>query len=395
MTPTILHSAERAKWREMLAPPERSHASLALILFLVSAIALPLSANPSIALGFSVVCLVFLYSLTHSLTSLLIYVAPAFLLWSFAGLLPGLPNTLALPAAFLATLMGGACGAFYLLHHHHPRKHFYLFLLPIGTYLTVFAVTADPFRGLLTLLPFAVAVLLALCVSFCVPQTDSVVACTALLTLSLAVAGVITLAVTGHGGGGMLPFVANTLHDSIVNLYTQAQALYAELGLDASMLSDVDVANLAAMFVNVSPALFVVICTVTSFLCWRTLLGLLVGWQTLPRPPFRLAALSVSSMAAVVFLLTFIISLFANSPVATLTGVVCQNLSLVLEPVMVLVGFRSIFHGASRRSCLSTLLAIGLLFILFTNPATGLALTAFFGAINILLARFFPDPEKE
>ena len=395
MIPTILPRAERAQWREMLAPPEKSHAALSLVFALISALAVPFSADPTIALGFMIACLVLFYSLTHSLLSLLIYVVPAFFLWSFSSVIPGLPNTLALPACFFAILTGGSCGAFYLIHHHNPRKHFYLFVLPIGTYLAVLAATADPFRGLLTLLPFVTAVLLAACVLFCVPQTDSVVACTAVLVATLAAAGAITLAVTGHGNGDLLPFVSNALHDSVVALYEQAQAAYAELGLDASVLSDMDVANLAATFVNISPALFTVACTVTAFVCWRSLLGFLVGWQTLPRPPFRLAALSVSSISAVVFLVTCTVALVANSPVVTLAGVVCQNLSLVLEPVMVLVGFRSIFHGSPRRSCLSTLLAVGLLFAMFTNPAAGLTLAAVFGALNVLLARFSPSSAQE
>ena len=395
MIPTILPRAERAKWREMLAPPERSHRTLSLVFLLLSALAIPMSENPTAALGFMAACLVLFYSLTHSLVSLLIYIVPAFLLWSLAGLIPGLPNVLTLPAAFFALVTGGACGAFYLLHHHDLRRHFYLLLLPIGTYLTVFTLTADPFRGLLTLLPFLVAALLAFCVAFCVPQTDSVVACSALLAVALAVTGLITLAVTGHGGTGMLTFAADALHDSIIALYTQAQLAYTELGMDPTVLSDVNITNVAATFVNVSPALFIVTCTVTAFLCWRTLLGLLVGWQTLPRAPFRLAALGISTTAAVLFLISFTVALVANTPVATLTGVVCQNLSLVLEPVMVLAGFRSVFRGSGQRSCLSVLLMVGLILALFTNPATGLALAALFGAVNVLLARFFPPSPSE
>lgn len=395
MTPTVLPRAERKVWREMLAFPNTTHIAVAAAMLFFSAIAIPLSIDPMVALSFLLCCLLFYYSLTRSILSLAIYALPAFLLWSFSSLFEGMPNHFIIPTAFFALMAGGACGAFLFLHCHSLKKHAFVYLLPLLAFGAVLLVSRDPILALLTLLPFALAALLALCLAFCLPHTDSVIAATALLTLLLSVVGIVAMARFGLLEGNLLSAFADLLSNTLSSALAQMRELYAQAGMEL-VLSDIDIANTVAMFINLSPALLVILCTVTAFLTWRTLLGLLIAWRTLPRPPRRLAALSLSAASAALFLLSYLIAMIANSEQATPVGVVAQNLSLVLEPAMALVGFGSLFSKKeASRSCLSYLLIFGILFLLWTNPGAALALVSFFGAIQILLHRFSPITNKK
>ena len=101
----------------------------------------------------------------------------------------------------------------------------------------------------------------------------------------------------------------------------------------------------------------------------------------------RLAVLTVSPVAAGVFVLSYLISLFAG---ATLVGTVCENLSILLMPVLVLVGVSVLMGKGAERSCLSHVLLLAVFISLWINPAVALGITALIGAVHILAARFAP-----
>ena len=127
-----------------------------------------------------------------------------------------------------------------------------------------------------------------------------------------------------------------------------------------------------------------------SFCSFRIFLRVTAGFDELPRMPRRVIAMSVSPVAAILFLVAFLLSLLVGRDHASFFGVVLQNLYLVLEPPLILVGFSALSGRQGARSCLSLLILMGLVFILCTNPGTGLTLAAFYGALTILLSRFFP-----
>jgi len=381
---------EQVDLRDMLAKPESPHALITAILLFFSALVLPFADLPSVCGIYIVCCAIFYYALSRSLFAMLYYAVPTALLYALGAFLPIAADPLMLPTVFLALLVGGGCGAFLLIHFHDPKKHWYLLLLPILAYGAAALITGDPVRGLLTLLPLALAIVAAICVLRYMRRTDATLLITATLVAVLAVAGAVTLLVTNGFGGNPIVTFADALRESIASFLTESRALYTEMGMKLS-LTDVDIANTAALFVNLLPGLFLCLCSITAFLVWRTLLQLMVAFRTLPRLPFRLAAFSMSKTSAVLFLIFYIVALFANSTEATLFGTVCQNIALVLEPGLALIGFASIFSRGGARSCLSYLLAFGLLFVLWTNPATGVALAAFFGAFHILAARLLPQ----
>ena len=384
---------ENLGWRDMLTKPTSAHTLVAALFLLFSALVIPFADLPSVCGIYVVCCAIFYYTLSHSFFAMLYYAVPAALLYALGAVVPGVPDPLTLPTVFLALLVGGGCGAFLLVHFHDPKKHLYFLLLPILAYTASALITGDPLRGLLTLLPLALAIAGAVCLLRYMRRTDATVLIAATLVAVLAVAGLVTLLATGELNGNPIASLADALRGSITSLLNESRALYAEMGMKLP-LSDVDISNTAVLFVNLLPGLFLCICAIVAFLVWRTLLQLLVTFGTLPRLPFRLAAFSMSKTSAALFLLFYIVALFANSTEATLFGTVCQNVALVLEPGLALIGFASIFSRGGARSCLSYVLAFGLLFVLWTNPATGVALAAFFGAFHILAARLLPPQDN-
>lgn len=384
---------ELLDWQNMLTKPQSTHTLLATVLLFFSALVIPFADLPTVCGIYIVCCAVFYYALSRSFFAMLYYAVPAMLLYALGAVLPGTNDPLMLPTAFLALLVGGGCGAFLLIHFHDPKKHLYFLLLPILAYTAAALITGDPVRGLLTLLPLSLATVAAICVLRYMRRTDASVLIAAVLVATLAVAGLVTLFVMDGFHGNPIVSLSDALRESIVSFLTESRTLYTEMGMKLP-LSDIDITNTAALFVNLLPGLFLCACAITAFLVWRTLLQLLVAFRTLPRLPFRLAAFSMSKTSAVVFLLFYIVALFANSTEATLFGTVCQNVALVLEPGLALIGFASIFSRGGARSCFSYVLVFGLLFVLWTNPATGVALAAFFGAFHILAARLLPPQDN-
>ena len=393
MKKTMITKDERADWRNMLSAPASAHTLIAAALLFFSSLVIPFADLPTVCGIYILCCAVFYYALSHSVFAMLYYAVPCVLLYSLSQFFPGAPDPLILPTAFLALLVGGGCGAFLLIHFHDPKKHFYLLLLPILSYGAAALITGDPVRGLLTLLPLVGAVVAGICVLLYVRRTDASILIAAALAAALAIAGVVTLGVMGGLHGNPVATLADALRESIASFLTESRALYAEMGMKLP-LTDVDIANTAAMFVNLLPGLMLCVCSITAFLVWRTLLQLLIAFRTLPKLPFRLAAFSMSKTSAALFLIFYIVALFANSAEVTLFGTVCQNVALVLEPGLALIGFASIFSRGGARSCLSYVLVLGLLFVFWTNPATGVALAAFFGAFHILAARLLPPQDN-
>lgn len=381
-----------SNWRDMLSAPTGKSTLTAAALLFFSCFVIPFTAHPNIAGLYIACCAVFYYALSRSFFAMLYYAVPAVLLYAISQLLPWAVDPLLLPAVFLALLVGGGSGAFLLIHYHDPKKHWYFALLPLLAYGAAALITGNPLRALLTLLPLALAIVTAVCVLLYTARTQATVLIAVTLGAVLVLAGIVTLGVMGKLNGNPLVDLADSMRESIVSFLTQSRALYAQMEMTLP-LTDVDISNMAALLVNLLPGLFLCACAITAFLVWRTVLQLLITFRSLPRLPLRLAAFSMSKTSAVLFLLFYIISLFANSAEVTLFGTVCQNVALVLEPGLALIGFASIFSRGGARSCLSYVLVMGLLFVLFTNPATGVALAAFFGAFHILAARLLPPQD--
>lgn len=382
--PYELTKTDRAAWREMLGTPNREKAALAAVLAALQMLVIPLSENTTFLPVYFLLTLGFFYLLTRSLFSLCGVAIPAFFIYSAFGE-RGIPFAV----AFCAILFGGALCGYLAMHFHSKPQHFLLLLIPAATYGVTFLLTGDPLRGLLTLLPLPLGVVFAVMLLRCGTFTDTVIAGAAAVALTLGVTLLLTLAATGKLTSNALSLLADGLREELIVRMTEARTLYEKAGISLAM-TDVQIANSAAMWVNLIPAIFLILCSVISFCSFRIFLRVTAGFDALPHLPRRVIAMSVSAWAAVLFLVAFLLSLLVGRDHVSFFGVVLQNLYLVLEPPLVLVGFSALAGRGGARSCLSLLILAGLVFIFCTNPGTGLTLAAFYGALTILLTRFFP-----
>lgn len=390
---TVSKKAEKLRLTDMLTKPENGQAACLGIFCFLSCLILPLSDRPTLSALYVLAAAVFFYLLTHSIRAMLYYALPAFLCYILAHLLPALPDPILLPTAFVALVLGGSCGGFLLIHYHDLKKYPYILAVPVAAYALSALITGDPLRGLLSLLPFALSVVAALCVLLLMKRTDATVLLTVTLAAVLLAAGLLTFAVMGLKGSP-LEFVTETVRSGIVSLFKDMEARYAEVGMSLG-LTEVTVSNTATLLVNLLPAIGIVACAVTAFLLYRLLLQFLIAFRSVPSLPVRLAGFTMSRISAVLFLATYILSLVANYSTTTLFGTICDNVALVLEPGLALVGVTSLLPRGVAHSCLSTCLLMLVLILTFTNPLLGLALAAVIGAMRILLSRFLKFPDQD
>lgn len=383
---------DKLAWRDILGTPGRERSALAIAFAALQMAVIPFSENRQLAVFYLLLTFGFYYLLTRSLVSLAGLAIPAFLVYSFGESYFG--GGLAVTVSLVAVLFGGALGGYVLLHFRTKPVHLSLLAVPVLTWGLTFLATSDPMRGLLTLLPLPLAVVLALLVSRCSRCTEATVAGAAAMACTLALALVLTLAATGRLHGNILGTLAEEVRVGLVRSFTELRTAYEEAGLSYN-ITDVSISNSATVLVNLIPALFLILCSVISFLCYRVFVRVVVSFDEIHRMPRRILEFTVSPATAVLFLAVFVISLFAGSSHASFASVVLQNLYLVLEPGLIVVGFSSLFGRGAASSCLSVLILFGLLFTLFTNPGTGLTLAAFYGALSILATRFFPTPNEK
>ncbi len=379
------NTTERIRFGDMLTRPERGHAVCLGLFCLLSCLILPLSDRAALGAVYLLAVAIFFYLLTRSLRAILCYGIPALLLYGAASLLPALPDPILLPTAFVAFVMGGASGAFLLIHYHDPKSGALVSLIPVAAYTLSAWITGDPWRGLIALLPFALSIIGALCVLLYLRRTDATLLLTATLATTLLAAGLLTFAIMGIEGSP-LDFATDTVRSGISMLFANMETLYAEMGVSLGF-TDVTVSNTATLLVNLLPGLCLSICAITAFLTLRLLLQFLVVLRSVPLLPVRLAGFTMSRSSALLFLAAFVLSLFANYSTTTLLGTVCDNLVLVLEPGLALVGVTALLPRGSARSCLSTCVLFLILILAATNPVLALELAALTGAICILTTR--------
>jgi len=380
---------DRARWRELLTTEQPSRGVALLLCYMAACFFLPFAENPYVSMFALVAGLALCYLVRRSLFSLLGVIIPCLFLYSVLG-------SALLPAVFLSLMLGGAAGTL-LPTAFRERWQRWLILpfVPALLYFPAWLAGGDPWRALLVLLPLPVSVCGHILLSRCTGFTRSVCVLSATLAATLGAAGVITLLVMGvHANPAV--YAGDLLRDGTVRYLTEGRAALADSGLSGSLttgFTDTAIENTAISLTNVTPALFLIACAVTCFYLWRTMLSCLLICGTLPKLPLRLYGFTIGPAAAVVFLSSFLVAVFSNYDHLTVAGVAAQNLYLVMEPPLILAGLSSLLRRGAARSCLSVIVLIGLVYVLLQSPGTGLTLIAFYGALNILLARFFPAPD--
>lgn len=388
---TPLDKKDRLAWRELLGSPSRERYLFVLALATLQLLIIPFSEDANTGLLYLFLTLGAYFVMTRSLRAFAGVLFPVLIVYMLGTAFT--PNGGAVAITFLAMVFGGALWGYLILHAATPRG-LALLLLPCMTFVIAFLVTGDPMRGLLTLLPLPLGVVCAICALRCVRVTESVLWGAGAVVLTLAVAGALTLLATGGTLPGLVPFLTQELRESLMRVFLEARALYEQAGISLA-LSDVAISNTATVMVNLLPAVFLTLSSVIAFFAFRLLVQTVLVLDELRRVPRRLVEFTVSPMTAVLFLVAFLVSLFAGNDHSTLFGVAVQNFYLVLEPGLILIGFSSLFGPRAPRSCLSMFLLVGFVFILFNDPITGLTLAAFYGAIMTIVKRFFPSPVEK
>lgn len=385
---TPLDKNARAEWREMLHPADSAHIGAAAALFFLSALALPLCRIEAVAGLYLLYAVIFYYMLTHSFGLLLTIAAPGALLFGVSALAPGLPHPYLMPAVYTALVLGGIGGGFLLLHCRE-KKHLALLSLPVAAYVIAAAVS-DPILALLVLIPVALSFVLGYGMLGCRPQTPVLVTLSCVLAFSGVAVYLCWFYLRSHiafPATDPFTYLGALVRGGVERIFRDMNALLIAQG-EQGLLGDLDIRNAGAVVSNALIGFFLSGCGVLSFLIYRTWLRVLTAWGTLARVPLRVGAMTVSPIAAVLFLFSYLAGVFSAG---SAFGAVCENLSLVLQPALVLVGVTSLVaREKGKRSTLSFLLLIGMLVLLFNYPALALAVAAFVGAARILAAALTP-----
>ena len=380
MNGTALNKTDLAAWRSLLARPDASALLVAATLYLVSSLILPLATNESLCLLFVVACAAFYYMQTRTISSLILPAIPAMLLFTLGG-------SMMLPAAFFAIVFGGTSGAMLLLSARTVRHDAVLVLLPVAAYTGAILLGASPAVACLALFPLPVAVVAALAVRRCTAFTSAVAILSGVIGAGLLAALLIPLAINGLLDVSLLPAFVDTLGDTLIAMLEEATALYAEAGVTIE-ISEMAIRNLLSELINLSPAILALVAMVTAYFTWRILCVLLTSFGMLPRLPRIMVIPTMSVIAACLFLIAYLTALVANAEAVTPVGAVALNLSLILEPGLALVGVGNLLRRDAPRSCFSLLALVLLVYLVWSNPATALALAAFFGALHVLLLAY-------
>ncbi len=387
---TPLDKKMRAEWREMLKPADGGRLGAAALLFFLSALALPLCRTEAVAGLYLLYAVVFYYMLTHSLAAVVTIALPGVALYGVSALIPALPHPFLMPAVYTALILGGIGGGFLLLQCRE-RKYLPLLLLPVVAY-AIAGALAGPYVGLLVLIPAALSLVLGHAMLTCRPQTPVLLTLAGVLAFCATVVFLVWYALHGWPVANPFAYVAQALRDGISSLYRSAAEIYAQEGITLA-ISDADIYNISAVLGNVLPGLFLAGCGVLSFVIFRTYLRLLNAWGTLTRVPVRVGAMTVSPFAAGLFLFAYVASLIGG---VGLFGTICENLALVLQPALILVGGTSLLvRDPQKRSGVSVVVLVLLAVLLFNYPTLVLTFAAFVGAVRILLAAILGARHKK
>ncbi len=378
---TPLDKKARAEWREMLRPADGTRLAAAAILFFLSSLALPLCKTEAVAGLYLVYAVVFYYMLTHSLAAIVTVGLPGVALYGISALVPALPHPFLMPAVYAALVLGGIGGAFLVLQCHE-KKYLPMFALPVVAYAIAAALTG-PYLALCVLIPSALSLVLGHGMLCCRPQTPVLATLSSVLAVLGVGAFLVWYGLRGWPVANPLAYLGDLVRGGVTSFCHTAMQVYESEGL-ALPLSEVDIYNLSAMLGNILPGLFLMGCGILSFVIYRTYLRVLTAWGTLSRVPLRIGAMTVSPLAAGLFILATLCAFFGG---AGIFGTVCENLALVLEPALVLVGVTSLFTpDPNRGSRISFLLLIALVLLLLNYPTLALSAAALLGAVRILLA---------
>ena len=383
MNGTTLNKADLAAWRSLIERPDTTQQLFFAALYLASSLVLCPTVQDTVALLFIGFCAVFYYMQTRTLRAMLLPALPVILLFFISG-------TFWLPAAFCALVFGGVAGGLLIATVKEKIHLPLLCALPPVAFLAAWALTASPLLAALTLLPLPVAIASGMTVRRCKPFTASITVITVALAAALTLAVTVALAVNHLLDPSLLQGLLSTCADGMLELMAEQNALYAELGFGEALPLP-DHREMLGMLIDLAyltPALFGIACLIVAYFIWRTLCIVLTTSEALPRVPRVFSTPIISVTTALLFLLSYLVVMIANAEEITVTGIVAQNVGMLLEPGLALIGVSMLLPRDGNRSCFSILVMISMLYFLFISPAAALSVAALVGAAVVLIAAY-------
>lgn len=288
-----------------------------------------------------------------------------------------------------------------------------LAFIPLAAYGLSLLLCRDPLLSLLSLLPFPAAAALAFGTRAAADGREDApgrvgVICLTSLCLGICTVGVALLLLGRHLGtlsaahlSTWLEELRTSLSRAIVETMQQvADALPEQTDSQTVLITvptEEEARNTVNYLINIFPGMAIVLCNIFAALGQVVLHGCLTafGYEASVRGQVRRFRMSV--MSCIVFLLAAIITTVTSlaSGDSTIVGTVAQNISLILQPGLILIGILRIFSRPARRvGCLSFLLLLMLPFLLLYASPLVAAYAAVATILDAVLAHVRP-PEGE
>lgn len=337
----------------------------------------------AVSLGVVVLCTIHL--ITHiRAASVLI---PPFCIAFFAYWMTN--GNLLIPAAWLCVLVIIRCGATLILL---TKRRWLLLLLPLAAYPLAFCATLfNPLTALVSLVCFPAAALLAAGTRQNLPRVSVICMVSAGIAIPLLAALVLLFYKTY---GGLTPELANQAMESLRNaLLDGLQDALKKATISASASSSaIPSANtlraLISRFLNLIPGLFVVICNLLAFLLHASLLAELrvLKMESYLTPEAVQIRMSLTSGILLLLALPIAwIASFADTPLGETVTAVADNLAMILEPGLALIGFGDLLQRI-RRAQSGPFWLICLLILICLSGSLILIFIALWGAVSLILS---------
>ena len=326
--------------------------------------------------------------------AILSVVAQTRLIRSFAGTLGHffliLMLALFLGSPYLAGLFGAtvsACCSFCFFCRKGGGA--YAPALAILSYGLSAVILFDPLRAALSLLSLPLACALLLCLRGGVARIPAICRLTGTV-----------LAVAIPAGALILRRHLGSLSAEAIRLFLDRVRLGATDALTDALLStgstlglSVDAASYAETMVtalfNVLPALTVILAMLLAYAVHSAALRCLIGQGEEKETVGKMLSFDMSLVSAILYFLALLLSFLLVGERTALLGAVAQNVYLILVPGMLMTAWIAMnaLLFARAPSCLSTLIYLGVIFLIVNLPAIMLPIASAFGAGVVILGR--------
>lgn len=318
------------------------------------------------------------------------------------GLLFFLTGSLLMPALLLSLLAAIGFSAL-LLAVSEKQVAVWLAFIPLFAYGLSLALCRDPLLSLVALLPFPAAAALAFGTRAAAEREDAPgrvgIICLTSLALGLCVLGLCAL-LLGRRLGTLSPAhlsawleelrtsMTNTLVEVMQSLSDALSETMGDQAPSGIALTEAQARDIINSLINIFPGLAVAACNIAAALGQVLFHGSLTAFGYGSSVQGRVRLFRMSLMSGIVFLIAWGITLattLANSD-STMAGTVAQNILLILQPGLILVGLLRLLARLARRAgCLSFLLLFMIpMLLLYASP-----LLAAYAAIASILDAIF------